>query len=205
MNVVEEDIRKGTYRRAYLLYGEETYLKEYYAKKLENALFPSEDPVNFTRYSEKEADPSALISQAETMPFFADFRLISVKDSGLFKRNGDALAAFFQSIPDSTIFLFREEEVDKRSKLYKAVRDQGVLVAVHVLVGMAVGGAVRVGVLVFMGVGMLMHVLVAVGVLMALLAAVGVGVLQVVVVLVGNAVLVHILVIVFVAHGASSS
>lgn len=46
MNAVEEDIRKGTYRRVYLLCGEEDYLKDYYANALQKALIPTGDTIN---------------------------------------------------------------------------------------------------------------------------------------------------------------
>lgn len=127
MNIIEEDIRKGTFKSVYLLYGEEAYLKEYYAKTLTKALIPEGDTINFNRYSGREADPSVLIGQAQTLPFFSEHRLILVEDSGLFKKGGDALASFCKEVPQSTVFLFVENEIDKRSRLYKAVRDKGTI------------------------------------------------------------------------------
>ena len=131
MNTVEEDIRKGTYRRAYLLCGEENYLKEYYSNALRRALIPEGDTINLNRYSGKEADPAVLISQSETLPFFSEHRLIMIRDSGLFKRGGDMLADYCQSIPETTVFVFIETDIDKRSRLYKAVRTCGAVLELN--------------------------------------------------------------------------
>ena len=55
------------------------------------------------------------------MPFFAEHRLLLIEDSGFFKNANQQLAEYIPSIPEETIMLFVESEVDKRGKLYKAV------------------------------------------------------------------------------------
>ena len=131
MNAVEEDIRKGTYRRVYLLCGEEDYLKDYYANALQKALIPTGDTINLNRYSGKEADTAVLISQSETLPFFSAHRLIMVRDRGMFRRGGDALAEYCRNIPETTVFLFVESDIDKRSRLFKAVRTCGTVLELN--------------------------------------------------------------------------
>ena len=59
------------------------------------------------------------------MPFFAERRLILIEDSGFFKSASDALVQYLPSMPDTTILLFVESEVDKRNRLYKKVKDMG--------------------------------------------------------------------------------
>ena len=56
MNILDEDIRKGTFRRVYLLYGDEPYLMDYYEKKLVRAVLGEGDEINLNRFREKEAD-----------------------------------------------------------------------------------------------------------------------------------------------------
>ena len=59
------------------------------------------------------------------MPFFAEKRLIVVEDSGLFKNSDAKFADYIKSMPETVCFVFVESEVDKRSKMYKAVKDTG--------------------------------------------------------------------------------
>lgn len=47
-----------------------------------------------------------------------------MENTGLFKSGGEQLAEYMKTIPSTTIFLFVESDVDKRSKMYKAVKPQ---------------------------------------------------------------------------------
>ena len=53
--------------------------------------------------------------------FFAERRLIVFEDTGFFKNAGAELAEYIPDMPETTYFIFIENEVDKRSRLYKAV------------------------------------------------------------------------------------
>ena len=79
-----EDIRKKEFQKVYLLCGEEPYLRQLYKKKLTEAVLPEGDTMNLSVYTGKNVDPKAVIDQAETMPFFADKRLILLEDTGFF-------------------------------------------------------------------------------------------------------------------------
>ena len=60
---------------------------------------------------------------------FADRRLILMEDSGWFKGGpgADEMCAYIENIPDTTCLLFVETEVDKRSRMYKAVKSMAIL------------------------------------------------------------------------------
>lgn len=120
-----EDIKKHEFKRVYLLYGEEPYLRQLYKKKLTEAVLPEGDTMNLSIYSGKNVDPKSVIDQAETMPFFAEKRLLLLENTGFFKSAGAELADYMKDIPESTCIVFVEEEVDKRGKLYKAVKNNG--------------------------------------------------------------------------------
>ncbi len=128
MKSVVEDIKKGSFRPVYLFYGEEAYLKQQYKNKLKNAVLPDGDTINLSVYTGKGIDVKEMIAQAETMPFFAEHRLLLIEDSGFFKNANQQLADYIPSIPDGTILLFVESEVDKRGRLYKAVSKKGSVV-----------------------------------------------------------------------------
>lgn len=128
MKTIDEDIKNGTIRPAYLLYGEENYLKRQYRDKLKHALVAEGDNMNFGAFEGKNVNPKELIDLAETLPFFAEKRLLLVENSGFFKNSAEELAEYMKSIPETTCFVFVEDEVDKRSKLYKAVKNAGSVV-----------------------------------------------------------------------------
>lgn len=125
MKSLNEDIKTGQFKQAYLLYGEEAYLKKQYKDKLTKAMLPEGDTVNYAYYEGKGTNPAELIDLAETMPFFADRRLIVVENSGFFKNATPELADYVKNMPETACFLFVDSEVDKRGKMYKSVKDKG--------------------------------------------------------------------------------
>jgi len=125
MKSVQEDIKNNQFKKVYLFYGPEEYLKRQYKNKLRYALFPEEDTMNFSCFEGKKADPAEIIDLAETMPFFADRRMILLQDTGFFKSKCDELADYLGNLPDYLCLVFVEGEVDKRSRMYKAVKKYG--------------------------------------------------------------------------------
>lgn len=139
MKSIDEDIRTGNFKQIYLLYGEEGYLKKQYRDKLKHALTESEggmsmagmgggSDMNFTAFEGKDINPKEVIDLAETLPFFADRRVILIENSGFFKNSCEDLAEYLTEPAPTTCFLFVEDEVDKRSKMYKAVKKDGRIV-----------------------------------------------------------------------------
>ena len=128
MKSLNEDIKLGQFKQIYLLYGEEAYLKKQYKDKLTKAILPDGDTVNYAYYEGKGINPAELIDLAETMPFFAERRLIVIENSGFFKSATPELADYMKNMPDTVCFLFVENEVDKRGKMYKAAKDKGRIV-----------------------------------------------------------------------------
>ena len=125
MKSIQEDIKTGNFKQSYLLFGEEAYLKHQYKEKLLNALNPDGDTMNFSRYEGKGIDVKQVIDLCETMPFFADRRIILLEDTGFFKNKCEELADYMKSLPDYLVLVFSESEVDKRSRMYKAVKSGG--------------------------------------------------------------------------------
>lgn len=125
MKTIDNDIKMGQLKNVYLLYGTEDYLKRQYRDKLKHALVEPDDTMNFSAYEGKDINPKELIDLSETLPFFKEKRMILVENSGFFKNSCDDLAEYMSQVPESTCFVFVEEEVDKRSKLFKAVSRAG--------------------------------------------------------------------------------
>lgn len=126
MKKLNEDFKSGKFEQVYLLYGEEGYLKKQYKKRFIKAMIPEGDTMNYAHYEGKNIPVKEVIDLAETMPFFAEKRLIVFENTGFFKTAAGAeLADYIKEMPETTYFIFVEEEVDKRNKLYKAVNTKG--------------------------------------------------------------------------------
>ena len=124
MKTLANDIKNKSFKNAYLLCGEEEYLKLNYKNRLIKSI-AGDDTMNLGMYEGKNIDINEVIDSAETVPFFAEYRLIVMENTGLFKSGGEQLAEYMKTIPSTTIFLFVESDVDKRSKMYKAVKSAG--------------------------------------------------------------------------------
>lgn len=124
MQRLARDIKDRSFRPVYLLYGAEAYLKNSYKNQLVSAI-AGDDTMNFNRFEGRNPDVNEIISLAETMPFFSEKRLILVEDSGFFKGSADGLADYLPQMPDTSCLIFAESEVDKRSRLFKQVKEAG--------------------------------------------------------------------------------
>lgn len=124
MQTLAQDMKNHSFKPVYLLYGEETFLKNSYKNQMKAAITAG-DNMNFNQFEGKGIDVREMISLADTMPFFAEKRLILVEDSGFFKTASDELVSYLSRMPDTTCLIFVESEVDKRSKMFKKVKEVG--------------------------------------------------------------------------------
>lgn len=127
MNQIEQDIKNKQFHNFYLLYGEEDYLKNKYANLLIKNIVENKDSMNYSYYEDNDIDSNDVIGTAVTLPFFADKRIIHIKNSGWFKSPNEDFNNYLEDINDSTIFLFVEDKIDKRSKAFKTLSKDGVI------------------------------------------------------------------------------
>lgn len=141
MGVVQNDLKEKSYKNAYLLYGSEGYLRNYYKNALKAALVNEGDNLNYSYFEGSQTDPEEVRSLIMTMPFLAEHRVVIVENSGWFSKAGSdsgddeegkssgkfgSLIDAIKTIDESSIIIFSEEKADKRSKLFKAVSSLGV-------------------------------------------------------------------------------
>ena len=125
MQNIIKDIKNNSYRSIYLLYGEETYLKKVYKDRLKEAIVGRDDSMNYNYFEGKNISVKTVIDIAETLPFFAEHRLIVLENSGFFKNANEDMAAYIKDIPETSVFVFVEDEIDRRGKIYKYVKEHG--------------------------------------------------------------------------------
>ncbi len=128
MKRIDKDIESGNYQKVYLLCGDERYLRKQYKDKLRKALCAEDDNMNNHFFEGKGIPIGEVIDLAETMPFFADRKVIFLENSGFLKSGGEQLAEYLGSQNETTILIFVETEVDKRSKLYRAIQANGCVI-----------------------------------------------------------------------------
>lgn len=124
MEKINADIKANEFKPVYLLYGDEPYLKKQYEDKLIKAIV-SDDTMNYSFFDKESVSVKEIMSIGDTLPFFAEKRLIVVENSGFFKSSNDELAMYIKNMPDYLIIIFVEEQIDKRNKLYKSVSETG--------------------------------------------------------------------------------
>lgn len=132
MENIKNHIKTGEFAKYYLICGENDYMKNLYADKLKAAIVNEGDTMNFSEYVGEKANFKDCMDMAYTMPFFAEKRLVKLKNSGLFASSNE-MDEQIAGAEETTIFLFVENEVDKRNKLYKMVKNKGYICEINAL------------------------------------------------------------------------
>ena len=128
----KKDLAAGTPGCAYIFYGEESYLREYYLDQLRKTLVPGGfEEFNYHRLEGKDLTVQTLVEAAEAMPMMAERTFIVVTDFDLFKlgeEQREKLIAFLEDLPPYCCVAFVYDTVEYKpnktvKKLYKAVSE----------------------------------------------------------------------------------
>ena len=129
---LKNDLSAGAPGCAYIFYGEESYLREYYLGELRKKLVPAGfEEFNYHRMEGKDLTVQSLSEMAEAMPMMAERTLIVVTDFDIFKLNEEQrekMVAFLEDIPPYCCVVFVYDTVAYKpnktmKKLCKAVGD----------------------------------------------------------------------------------
>ena len=127
---LKADISAGTVGCAYIFYGEESYLREYYLGELRKKLVPAGfEEFNYHRLEGKELTVQALTEMAEAMPMLSERTLIVATDFDIFKlseEQRERLIALLDDLPPYCCLVFVYDTVAYKpnktmKKLCKAV------------------------------------------------------------------------------------
>lgn len=124
MKTINDHIKNNQLKNVYLLYGDERELMLQFRDKLKQAICPDGNEMNISKFSGKGISQTEVVDIANTLPFFAEHRLIIIEDSKWFSTSTD-FAGYLRQFPDTTYLIFVEQEVDGRNKLYKEVSSMG--------------------------------------------------------------------------------
>ncbi len=130
MKELKKQLKQNNIVHCYLFYGTEQYLKKYYTDLLKNTILDaSEQTMNLDIFEGKKYTASDILDSADTLPFLSQKRVLIIKESGLLqsgrKEDSEKMAEYIKNIPDTTCIVFVENEIDKRTKLYKSILKHG--------------------------------------------------------------------------------
>ena len=130
---LKTDLKDGNaLGNAYLFYGEESYLREYYLGQMRKALVPAGfEEFNYHALEGKDLTAQSLTEMAEAMPMLAERTLIVVTDWDIYKLNEDQrerFIALLEDLPEYCCIVFVYDTVAYKQnktvkKLCKAMDD----------------------------------------------------------------------------------
>ena len=130
MKELKDQLKSKIYDKVYLFSGED-YLKDIYETRFKNAIVSKDFfDMNFNIF-EGKVELGQISDLADTTPFMDMYRLIVIKKSGLFSGKNEEILEFIDDIkkmPESTVLMFIENTVDKRTKAYKEISKLGTAV-----------------------------------------------------------------------------
>lgn len=112
---------------AYLIDGADELKRETVLKRLRQRVAKSGDiDFNSDTFSGANASGEDIVAACNTIPFASDVRLVVVRDADVLKKaDADALADYLASPNDTTVLAMDSTKMDKKKRLYKAVRALG--------------------------------------------------------------------------------
>lgn len=125
MKSIKAQLAESKLSGAYLLYGEEDYLKDYYCHAIvEKTIDPAMRDFNYLTCGTKY-DLAAIGAFLDAYPMMAEQKTLVVRSSELFQKPGaeekDFWTATLKNLPDYAVIVFVASTVDKRNALFKAI------------------------------------------------------------------------------------
>ena len=129
---LKQDLAEGDAASAYIFYGEESYLRAHYLRRLREVLIPAgAEEFNYHALEGKDLTVQQLSEMAEAMPMMAQRTMIAVTDMDLFKlgkEQREQLVEFLSDVPPYCCVVFVYDTVaykpDRTMKhLCKAIAD----------------------------------------------------------------------------------
>lgn len=134
---LKAQIKSSEFSPAYLIYGEENYLKEHYISLLKKKLVdPAFESFNFHRFEGADIDLDDVFKDAQMLPMMSEYNFVLVRDYPVEKSKNDIklLEEYLTDAPESTVlvFLYSSLTPDAKSasfkKLIKAFDKSGAVI-----------------------------------------------------------------------------
>lgn len=121
---LKQNINDSKLFNAYLFYGEESYLKQFYVGKLKSKLIDSAfESFNYHFFDGKDTNLDDVIKDAQMLPMMSEYSLVVVRDYPFdsLKEDMKAINEYFEDINDSCVLVFWYDaiELDVKSAKFK--------------------------------------------------------------------------------------
>lgn len=140
-NSAVSDIEKGSIKGLYLFFGPENVLISDCISRIEKKIInPAFRSLNFIKIDGADLTLDGLVNACETLPFMDERKMVVVYDCPFFKSKKSAgdnendnsineIIEYIGRIPDSTVLVLTwGGDIDKRKKIYNAVKKNGDIV-----------------------------------------------------------------------------
>ncbi len=120
-------IKSSDFSNAYFIYGEESYLKEFYVNKLKDKIVDKAfETFNFHSFEGKDTSLDDILKDAQMLPMMSEYNFILVCDYPFDKSKSDVkmISEFLEDVPETTILVFWYNAVAvdvRKNSAYKAV------------------------------------------------------------------------------------
>lgn len=124
---LKEQIKSEAFSKAYFIYGDESYLKEFYVDRLVKKLVSGPLEVfNLHRYDGKQETLDNILKDADLLPMMGGCNLILSRDYPFDKSEKDCkeIKEYLKDIPDTTVLIFWYDSVApdiKKSGRWKGI------------------------------------------------------------------------------------
>jgi DNA polymerase-3 subunit delta len=113
----------------YLVYGEERFfIDKLVSWFLEKMVSVESRDFNYNRFVGETAKPSEILLAAKSVPMIGDKRLIVIEDADGVKDPEGQLLAYLASPTRMTVIIFVVKKPDMRTKLFAALKKQGIII-----------------------------------------------------------------------------
>lgn len=131
LKTLRMQIKEKKLANVYLIYGDEDFLKSFYVDSIKKLLVEEDlEEFNYSVFEGEKTDTDDILMVIQTPPMMSDKKVVLIKDSRIFKSATEAQKSFWTNLlsekHDDVCIIFSEDEVDKRSVIYKAANKAGV-------------------------------------------------------------------------------
>ena len=127
---IVNDIKAGQIKPVYFLMGDEPYYIDRISDLIEDSILSEEEKgFNQMVLYGRDVEVEAIVSHAKRFPMMAQWQVIIVKEAQSLSRSIEKLAEYMANPQLSTVlvFCYKYKKLDKRLKLYKLLKKQGVV------------------------------------------------------------------------------
>ncbi len=123
---IKQQLKEGNISNAYLIYGEEDYLKSFYINQLKSKTVDSAfESFNLHLFDGKDIDLDDALKDAEMLPMMSGYNLVLIRDYPAEKSKSDVnlITEFLSDVPETTVLVLAYEAYspDEKSAGFKSL------------------------------------------------------------------------------------